>query len=137
MIEQIYWNTAQEGGGIYSPVDVICDGGTNIYENSAIIGGGIATNTYMHAIGCKVTNNTATSRGGGMDLDGSGLIYIFNFNFSGNSAPVGGTLNSEFSFLTLEKGQFIDEAIFSMLSIRFSLRIMVAAFMLPIALCYS
>ena len=94
-------NTATvDGGGIR-----IADGGTltvtdsTVSGNSAPVGGGIiillSTATLLNV---TVSDNTASSRGGGIDILGSGdgaySTSLTNVTISGNSSPTGGGISN-------------------------------------------
>lgn len=83
---------AIEGGGLYLLPGATVSG-TLVYHNTAETGAGIyadntnANNTNRaHLISCTVTDNTATSTGGGICLE-DGAVMVLNSVFWGNTAP--------------------------------------------------
>ena len=83
---------AIEGGGLYLlPGGMVS--GTLVYHNTAETGAGIYADntnadntTRAHLISCTVTDNEASSTGGGICLE-DGAVMVLNSVFWGNTAP--------------------------------------------------
>ena len=93
---------AIEGGGLYVLPGATVSG-TLVYHNTAETGAGIyADNTNVdkdkraHLISCTVTDNTATSTGGGICLE-DGAVMVLNSVFWGNSAPSNKNISGQVS----------------------------------------
>ena len=93
---------AIEGGGLYVLPGATVSG-TLVYHNTAETGAGIyADNTNVgkdkraHLISCTVTDNTATSTGGGICLE-DGAVMVLNSVFWGNSAPSNENISGQVS----------------------------------------
>ncbi len=93
---------AIEGGGLYVLPGATVSG-TLVYHNTAETGAGIyADNTNVdkdkraHLISCTVTDNTASSTGGGICLE-DGAVMVLNSVFWGNSAPSNKNISGQVS----------------------------------------
>ena len=93
---------AIEGGGLYVLPGATVSG-TLVYHNTAETGAGIyADNTNVdkdkraHLISCTVTDNTATSTGGGICLE-DGAVMVLNSVFWGNSASSNENISGQVS----------------------------------------
>ena len=93
---------AIEGGGLYVLPGATVSG-TLVYHNTAETGAGIyADNTNVdkdkraHLISCTVTDNTASSTGGGICLE-DGAVMVLNSVFWGNSAPSNRNISGQVS----------------------------------------
>ena len=93
---------AIEGGGLYVLPGATVSG-TLVYHNTAETGAGIyADNTNVdkdkraHLISCTVTDNTASSTGGGICLE-DGAVMVLNSVFWGNSAPSNENISGQVS----------------------------------------
>ncbi len=107
-LSTISYNDASAGigGGIYNGGDssagVITISNTLISGNQALQGGGIGNDlgdvgSEVHIYRSALVNNTATSgSGGGIASFNTGLLYVTNSTFSGNSASsTGGAIYAE------------------------------------------
>lgn len=93
---------AIEGGGLYVLPGATVSG-TLVYHNTAETGAGIyADNTNVgkdkraHLISCTVTDNTATSTGGGICLE-DGAVMVLNSVLWGNTAPADKNISGQVS----------------------------------------
>jgi CSLREA domain-containing protein len=78
------------GGGIFAS----SDGDRRITEstianNQAALGGGVVVEGAIHIERTLIANNTATSAGGGIHHQGTGVLSLRNVTISGNKAPPG------------------------------------------------
>lgn len=92
----IIHNTADGGGGICNNGGTVTVAGSYISSNSGDIGGGIlnvfslsATHSTMTLTGCHISNNTATSAGGGIYNNVAYLTMKNSYIYS-NTATIGG-----------------------------------------------
>lgn len=85
------------GGGIfndYCEIPIIIDS-CSFINNSAQMGGSIASYGNLNILRSKFINNTATLLGGAVASAGGELAYIcniYNSSFISNSAPIGGAI---------------------------------------------
>lgn len=84
--------TAEQGGGLYVMAGATVSG-TVVYHNTAEQGAGIYADnegadadSRAHLISCTVTDNTATTAGGGLYLE-DGALMALNSVVWGNTAP--------------------------------------------------
>lgn len=84
--------TAEQGGGLYVMAGATVSG-TVVYDNTAAQGAGIYADnegadadSRAHLISCTVTDNTATTAGGGLYLE-DGALMALNSVVWGNTAP--------------------------------------------------
>jgi len=79
---------ASEGGGVYISKPFISN--SLIYSNTAEFGGGIFLEGDGEIIGCTITNNLATAKGGGIHLRSCNTADILSCILWDNSASIAG-----------------------------------------------
>ena len=84
-------NHASLGGGLFATGTFLATSLSTFRFNSAINGGGlyVASNAESNWIQCKWSSNTATGKGGGAYVTGSGTsVVLVAYEFFSNSAPL-------------------------------------------------
>jgi filamentous hemagglutinin family protein len=85
-------NHSVTGGGLYSAGELTLRG-SQVASNSAEIGGGLAfANSVVIVEDTQVSGNTASSYGGGAQVEAGARLVINNTTFEGNRAIAGGAL---------------------------------------------
>lgn len=87
---ELYFGSAQQGGNIYSEQSLVLQD-TLIYGGTAEDGGGIYANGSATLSNVDIQESDASQHGGGIYLDGSGLIHLDAVtNVEANTAERGG-----------------------------------------------
>ena len=110
---EVLLNKASKGGGLYLDGGSLDMSGGEITSNEAAYGGGVyvyATPKLQFQKECLITNNKATSHGGGIYVaDGTG-ISLTNGVISHNEAVQGGGLYAKGGEITISGGNINDNS---------------------------
>ena len=110
---EVLLNKASKGGGLYLDGGSLDMSGGEITSNEAAYGGGVyvyATPKLQFQKECLITNNKATSHGGGIYVaDGTG-ISLTNGVISHNEAVLGGGLYAKGGEITISGGNINDNS---------------------------